>query len=117
MNLWPSTLQQLLNSSSWDYKFGETNIRSSMDTGAAKVRRRFTHSIDSMSCTIDLHKDQYTTFDTFYRVTLNSGVNTFSFQNPLTGTVNDKWRFVSPPSISYIGGEYFRVSMNWELLP
>jgi hypothetical protein len=113
---WPEELQQLVNADSFSMKFGETTIRSDMDTGPQKVRRRFTKSIDPLSCVILLTVDEYTIFRDFYDIDLNGGVNVFEFLHPITNEVN-RYRFLNSPEISFLGGIQFRVAMNWEQMP
>ncbi len=113
---WPTTLQDLLNTDSFGYKFGETAIRSEMDIGPAKVRRRFTRPVDTMTATINITTAQFPIFYYFYNTSLNGGVNMFSFIHPIT-RVPMEARFVSAPALSPLGGEVFRVSMEWEILP
>lgn len=114
---WPSQLQDYLNEDSFSHEFGDTTIRSNFDVGPAKVRRRFTRSIDTIGCSIDIHKDDYEFFKIFYNTTLNGGVTPFEFAHPITQDIVTV-RFLSnnPPSFSPLGGSYFRIAMKWEIL-
>ncbi len=116
METWPAALQQLLNVDSFSYTFGNTLIRSDMDVGPAKVRSRYTDAVDTVSCSIDLDMDEYATLEQFYKVTLSNGSRTFSFIHPLTQEEIEA-RFAQPPSMSPLGGRYFKVAMAWEILP
>jgi hypothetical protein len=113
---WPVTLQQLVNEEGFAYTVGETAIRTESDVGPAKVRRRFTKSVDSVSVTINITQDLYPTFRDFHDITLNGGVLPFDFENPLTGTL-EEFRFSGPYQIRSIGAGNFIVSMVWERLP
>jgi hypothetical protein len=113
---WPPTLQDKLNEEAFSFTHGETKLRSDMDVGPAKVRRRYTKSVDPISCTIDVTQGEYSDFDYFYRTTLNGGVNQFTFDHPITGVPTD-FRIVGTPQTRSIGGGNFRVSMQWEILP
>lgn len=115
MNSWPSTLQDKVNAAGFRNQFGSSKIRSTVDVGPAKVRSRFTTRIDQYSSTINLTLGEYDTFKNFYDTTLNNGVETFLFLDPLTDT-EKTFRFVGDPSISHIGGNEFIVQMTWELL-
>lgn len=110
---WPSALQDVLNQAGFSLKIGETAIRSDVDIGPVKVRRRFTQGIDQITGTIYLNKDDYATFRTFFDTTLNGGVNTFNYVHPLTEATAE-FRFVNPPTIATLGGEYFTIQMVWE---
>ena len=112
----PSTLQNKVDAESFNYSFGDTTLRSQMDVGPAKVRRRFTRAVDMLTTSIMLDYDQYATFKIFYETTTNGGVTPFTYENPLTGA-SEEFRFAEPPSIQSIGGRTFRVGMKWEKLP
>ncbi len=116
MAVWPATLQDKLNADSFQFSFGETSIRTEMDIGPAKVRRRFTAPIDQVRCSIDMTSDQYEDLYYFFNTTLNGGVNTFTFNHPVTQT-STTWRFTAPPSVSYLGGGNYRAEMSWEVIP
>jgi len=116
MASWPLTLQQFINESGFNLDIGDTSISTTMDVGLDKKRRRYTKGIDMFSVTIDLEKDDYLTLYNFYNDTLNGGVNSFTFDHPLTGVSSD-WRFKGAPNVAPKGGLWFRVSMKWELLP
>lgn len=114
MITWPESLQQLLNEAGFAQSFGETVIRTDMDIGPAKTRRRFTRGIDTFTSTIDLERDLYQTFRDFYDTTLNGGTLYFEFEHPITGDL-EEFRFTAPPTISPLGGRYFRINMSWEI--
>lgn len=115
---WPAQLQQYLNEDSFSTEIGNTTLRSNMDIGPAKVRRRFTKSVDTMVCTINLTRDDFLFFETFYGTTLNGGVTPFTFIHPIRLTTMTA-RFITdnPPSFRSLGGNYFRVQMKWEIMP
>lgn len=114
---WPSSLQSVLNADSFTLDIGDTAIRSDMDVGPQKVRRRSTKGIDKVSCTINMVYTLYEDLYYFYDVTTNGGVLSFDFPHPITGDPAT-WRFLAPPQVSPMSGGYqFRVSMQWEKLP
>lgn len=113
---WPSTLQELLNEASFGLEVGDTVLRSEMDYGPQKVRRRFTKGIDTFQASINLTTEQYTFFYTFFNTTLNGGVLPFTFKHPIT-KVDCDFRFKGPPKIMSIGGGNFQASFMWEKLP
>lgn len=116
--IWPSELQDILNTASFQLAFGDTTISSEVDVGPKKKRARYTKGIDVLSCSIDLEYDTYATLETFYKVTLGNGVNTFLFDHPMTG-IESTFRFTTPPSITPLtnGGRWFRVGLSWEEMP
>lgn len=112
---WPSQLQQLVNEQSFSYKFGETVIRSDVDIGPKKLRRRFTRPINTATVSIDLTVAEYNIFYNFFFTTLNAGVTPFELPHPITGVLK-QWRFLEPPDIRPIGGVNFTANMQWEEL-
>ena len=116
MDAWPITLQQKLNVAGFSHTLGKTTARTEMDVGPAKVRSRFTDAIDLYSCSINIDFAEYSTFVSFFKTTLNSGVAQFLFVDPFTLTEN-AFRFAEEPTITPLGGRYFQVSMVWEKIP
>ncbi len=114
--LFPSELQDQFNQAGFSQKFGKTTVTSEVDVGPAKVRSRFTRGIDEFSATIDLEYDDYIIFNTFFKTTLGNGSKTFYYNHPMTG-VQSVFRFKDPPSITAMGGRYFKVSFAWEEMP
>lgn len=111
---WPTGLQDKLNSSDFGMNFGETNVRSQMETGPYKVRKRFTRALDVINCSILMNRSEYATFRTFYDTSLSNGTLAFTYLHPLTNAMTD-FKFSGPPSIRFIQGNHFQVSMNWIL--
>lgn len=114
--LWPTSLPQVVNKSGFNYKPGDTTIRSEMEVGPDKIRRRSTRPVDTMSLTMNVTQAQYTTLYTFWDVDLNGGVNQFVFNHPITG-VAKYCRMVGPPSFTPLGGVNFIAQMTFEILP
>lgn len=110
---WPASLEEKLNASGFNYSFANTTIRSDSEVGPSKVRRLYTTGVDRQTCSLRLHRDDYPTFENFFKTTLNGGVNTFLFNNPITDESNE-WRFTGPPSFNTIGGNEFIINMEWE---
>jgi hypothetical protein len=112
----PASLQQKFNEQGFSNKFGETVIRTNVEVGPAKVRRRYTKAIDLYRSTINLKYDDWQTLKDFYDVTLNGGALPFNFENPMTQT-QEEFRFVTSPDLAPLGGEWFRVTLDLERLP
>ena len=110
---WPGSLQDLLNEENFSFSVGETVIRTDMDIGPAKVRRRTTKSIDKLTGSVNLTTAQFTVFYDFYDITLDGGVNTFMYDDPITGVATE-YRFTRPPEVRSLGGGQFRTSFEWE---
>lgn len=113
---WPAGLQELLSEANFGIQDQDTVIRSEMDVGYAKVRRRFTKGISTFSGSIYLTTDEYTLFKDFFDTTLNGGAIPFTYNHPITQVPSD-FRFKGAPAYSSIGGGNFTVQFVWELLP
>jgi len=113
---WPPLLQQLLNEQEFGIQKGDTTIRSDMDVGPQKVRRRFTKSVDDFSCSVFLTTVQWTLFETFFNTILGGGTLPFVFNHPIS-QIPTRFRFKGQPAYRSIGGGNYTVSMVWERLP
>ena len=111
--VWPATLQQSVNQANFQIVKQNTNIRTNVETGPIKSRRRFTNPQIQMTCQIWVPESEFATFETFYDTTLKNGSLTFDFDHPITGTTTE-WRFVSPPVFTALGGLNYILDMAWE---
>jgi hypothetical protein len=115
MALWPVTLPQIFEQSGYKETLPDMMIRTKMDTGPAKVRKRFTAAPYSMSGNMRMTKAQTDDLDTFYLTTTNGGADAFTFIHPRKGTTLS-CRFMGAPG--YISLEHdFNVSLSFEVLP
>lgn len=115
--LWPPSLQALLNSAG--FKIGDKTslIRTSMDAGPSKVRSRYTSLIEEMNGTIWVDLTQKAELQHFYRTTLQNGTRQFYLVDPTTGEQR-VWRFLNPPSFSPLGGGIeFNATLALETVP
>lgn len=114
MAVWPTAFCALVNS------FTETPpenvLRSSMDKGPAKVRRRTTANVRPISFKMALTGPQTQQLDDFYITETVSGADEFDFIHPRTKQ-NVKARFVNPPQYNERGGKLWEVSVSLEILP
>lgn len=113
---WPVGLQQLLSEANFGLTIGDTLLRSEMDVGPQKVRRRFTKPVNTFSGSINLTIAEYSTFYTFFNTTLNGGAITFDFPHPITQVLTE-FRFKGSPRINSLGGGNFNAQFEWEELP
>ena len=95
-------------------------IRSAVDVGPAKVRRRYTGGARRVTCSVLLQsRAQKAALDTFYDTTLQSGVLPFQWLD-VHGHLQ-MFRFISKeddPGLSYepLAPEKWRASMQLEIL-
>lgn len=91
-------------------------IRTEMDQGPAKVRKRFTAGVRPLSVSFVLTEAQVSTLDTFFVTTTNGGADAFTMEDPRTDT-NESFRFTEPPSYTPISYNAYDVKLELEQLP
>lgn len=96
-------------------------VRTEMDAGPSKVRRRFTGDKRDFTVELDLRRSEVATFDTFFLTTTKGGSLSFAWKHPRTGSTAD-FRFLEPPvykpqTSRSDGSEWWIVSFKMELLP
>ena len=99
----------------------ELRLRTAMDAGPAKVRRRFTAGVRVFSVSLLLTRAQVQTFDEFLLTTVEGGSLPFTWKHPRTGNPID-FRFVELPRYAaraprQLAGDYWSLSFTLEALP
>lgn len=112
---WPDTLPQNLLMDSYEETAPDVLIKSNMETGPAKVRRRVTASVRPVKGHQIMTQEQLGIFKAFFNDTLYGGSMRFTWTDP-TDDDPVEMRFVDAPTWSSQDG-YYRVSMNMEILP
>ncbi len=93
---WPETLPQFVEVEGHSETMPDTLLRTEMDVGPAKVRRRSTAAVRPVAVSIQCDADQIATLDAFVRDDLRDGALPFDWLLPRTqATVT--FRFVRPP--------------------
>ena len=113
---WNNTLPQTLLVDGYGQSFPELIIKSNMDAGPAKVRRRFTAGVEPVSGTMVMTATQLTALATFYNTTLLGGSLRFSWTKPPAHTTACEMRFTASPSWTKVDSNY-EVSLSLEILP
>lgn len=114
MAVWPSQFCPLLNS--LQEAPPNNTIRSSMDVGPQKVRRRTTANIRPISFRMFLKKADLQTLDDFYTTDTYSGSEEFDFIHPRT-LQPVKARFVEPPTYTERSGVGYEATVSLEIMP
>jgi hypothetical protein len=95
MPSWPASLPQTQFLNMTEQR-QDARVRTTMDAGPAKMRRRFTTAVRAVVTPIVLDGTQRQAFDSFWINDTQEGSLKFSWSDPATdSTVN--FRFVSPP--------------------
>lgn len=114
---YPATLPDAPLRSGYNQKQQSNVVRSSVDVGEAKVRRRYTDPIYNENWQMILTPVQIPIFNSWFNTDLQSGVLRFTFNDPVTDTASE-YRFLDMPAFSPYGKHgSFSVSFTVEKLP
>jgi len=117
MIVWPASLPQEPLLQGFGEQVPNTVIRSQMEAGPSKVRRRFTAGVRNIDCQMRLTADQLETLDAFFMTTIAGGALSFDWKHPRNGTAVT-FRFIEPPSYSPVArGTVWHASLRLEILP
>ena len=111
---WPSTLPAPL-SDGYRETPPDTTMRTSMDAGPDKVRRRYTSGSRPFALRYHLTATQVATLETFYTTTSRSGSLLFNWTHPRSGATVEA-RFLGAPQYAAIEHEG-DVSVAIEVMP
>lgn len=112
---WPAGLPQDFLQDGYSDSPPDVLIRTEMDAGPAKVRRRMTSNVRPITASITVTSAQLDTFESFFNTTLSGGVSRFNYTHPVHGAV--EMRFSGVPSYAKIGGDRWRIDMALEVMP
>jgi hypothetical protein len=115
MATFPATLPAPLISSYAEQRQNQV-LRTEMDAGIPKVRRRFTAALTNLQVSWVLTDTQLSTLETFFVTTLLGGATAFDWTHPRTGAAVSA-RFVEPYAIKALRPDLFEVSAKVEVLP
>lgn len=118
---WPSDLPDE-QFEDLNYNPGSGRIRTSMDQGPAKQRKRFTAVPKFIQLDMYLDGDQLQSFETWFEDTLDHGVLDFDWEHPVDDTTVEM-RFVENPKWSLEKGaedpsnRLWKATFKLEILP
>lgn len=115
MTTWPTGLPKALLAG-YNDSLPDNTIRSEMDVGAAKLRRRSTSAVANLSFTILLTGSQLDDLEEFYLATTRGGTLSFTMTHPRKGGTITA-RFKSPPQSSPLGNGRYNATVALEVLP
>lgn len=116
MPSWPGTLPAAPLADGFRETIPDTAIRTDMEQGPAKVRRRTTAAVRRLTLSYILDKDEIVSLETFFVTTLMGGALSFTFTHPRTAVV-ETCRFTKPPGYAALNGNFFKVDIELEILP
>ena len=114
---WPESLPQQFLQRGYVEGFGDNVIRSPVDAGIEKTRRRFTAVARPLTGRMLLTKAQLDTFRTFYTDTIGDGSLEFDFPKPNEPDETYTVKFRSAPSWSNPGGNNYDITLELNILP
>jgi hypothetical protein len=119
--LWPTNLPPAPTIRDTVETFADVALRTSMDSGPAKLRRRTTAGVAKFTLALFMTRTQIAQLNAFYLETLKGGTLTFEWKHPRTGAAVDM-RFLSVPRATpkqtrQAGGELWRVEFDVEVMP
>jgi hypothetical protein len=91
----------------------DNTIRSTVSYGPDKLRRRTTVAIENVTAAIELLEDQLDIMDTFYEA---NSTEEWGWTNWLT-MLPANYRFKAPPAYRPMGGQWYSVTLNLEMIP
>lgn len=113
--VWDPALPQCLEYG-YSEDLPETTIRTQMEYGPDKVRRRTTVGVGRIRGSVLLTREQAATLATFYDTSIAGGALPFEWVHPRTGATT-RFRLVEPPGIAQISPRRWRASLSLEILP
>jgi hypothetical protein len=111
---WPIELPATLPIKGLSVKPQDNVIRTAMDAGPKKARRRYTARTVQYSGRFILSAGEYALFKTFYHTVLADGVLRFAFTDPVS-LDKAEFRFVEPYGAAAVDGR-FEVAVTLERL-
>ncbi|RLC19823.1 MAG: hypothetical protein DRH56_10885 [Deltaproteobacteria bacterium] len=113
MAVWPAELPQIPLQEGFSETTPELTIRTSMDAGPEKMRRRFTAGSRAIKINMNMADAQVLIFDEFY---LANCASRFDYADPRT-QITKEFRFMGQPVYTQIKSLMWRVSFALEQVP
>jgi phage-related protein len=110
---WPSSLPAPLQGT---LKGGHQDVfvDDNSAVGSPRRRARFTRGLKAFQFTLRLTEAERVVLqDTFYETTLNNGVRSFNWTNPLTSATYEV-RFAGMPEETHLAADFYNVAVTLE---
>lgn len=119
--VWPVDLPNAPLVSSLVAQYESLAIRTRMDQGPAKVRRRFTRNVRPFRVEFIMTDTQLAIFDVFFHATIKGGAERYSWTDPIDG-LNGDFRVIGTPEVTPLTARTdpapkFRVGFTVEKMP
>jgi hypothetical protein len=116
MPTWPASLPSLPLADGYREITSHSIVRTEMEQGPAKLRRRSTAAVSKLTLSYLLSTADIQALEEFIQDDLMGGALAFSFDHPRTGSAVS-CRFRQLPEYGAVNGGYFKVSVELEVLP
>jgi len=116
MPTWPASLPQSPLFGGYRRQEPDLLIRSQVDAGTPKVRKRFTAAAAPAAFPIIVTDAQKATFETFFKDTIASGALSFDLELPDISGLSTV-RLTDPPTYVPIGPNSWRIDLEILILP
>lgn len=117
MTDWPSSLPQGLAAQDFKYSLPDNTIRTQMDQGPDKIRRRTTSTPGTLDGSMVMSSAQWEDLVAFFQTTV-AETGQFTFPNPYDeGATDITVRFRSSPEAVFFAPGKWRVSLSFEVMP
>ena len=110
---WPAGAPQFAEG--WQEKNNPNTIRTPMDVGPPKVRRRATRLTRQISVTFIGTHAQWLAVKDFFNLDCQEGVQFHTFLHPYEGTTQE-FRFMEAPAVANISALGTTITCVWEQL-
>lgn len=117
MPAWPNTLPQLVMTSGYQEAYPWAVLRTEMDAGPAKVRRRSTAAPRPITAQIRCSSAQLADFESFVATDLAGGALAFTWVEPRTQSAASFRLREAPGYVPSAGGQWWTITLPLELLP
>jgi len=116
MPTWPSSLPDNPIQDGYEEARKDGRVRTQMDAGPPKVRRRFTAVVTEFPVRFHMRSSEVNTLEDFWETDLEGGTLRFDWTHPRKDTAL-QFRFVEPYTVQSLGGTLYEVSATLEVLP
>lgn len=116
MPSWPVTLPTAPLNDGFRETIPVTAVRTEMDAGPAKIRRRTTAGVRRLALSYLLTASQVDTLESFVSGDIAGGALSFTFPHPRTDSLLN-CRFARLPEHATLNGGFFKTSFELEVLP
>lgn len=111
--VWPAGLPQNMLFDGYSEKLPDGSVRTEMDAGPPKIRKRSDAGYREISGQVILTTTQVEDLVGFYEDTLSQGSVLFEWKNQITQTTAE-FRFREPPEINPVSANLFRATLQLE---